>query len=353
MVAFTTFGASGWALFHRSPQDSNFAVISGALDPPAATDDSVPTPTPTPTDAPTQHNSSTKTGRTPLSTPAKSSTTASGSATIKPPVGDSSTSSTTPTSPSFPASKSTTPPEGGPNLTLGQSHTSSGSRTTASDQVVGQSLSLNGTSSSALGNSAVQSVVPTANSIPSGPTNTNPTPSLTSMPQGRHHIGTGIIAVIVVIAFLLLLAISLWMWKRNASRKRILKAMSQNSTDPSPFSTRNASHAGRFILAQYTTTEKTEKYRNKFTYAEESRGEGESSSYPRDIDAGAVGDTEVPAQEIPPRIQYRVHEDAGRVARSDIGNEEEVIIDLPPDYSTLAETHSQLQLHISRIARAG
>jgi len=176
--------------------------------------------------------------------------------------------------------------------------------------------------------SAVISATSTASSIQ--------IPSLQSFPitNARHlsRGGIGGIAVGALVALLIGVGICIWTLRKSRS------LLSTCTTIASPFSAPESHRAEtrRFKLAQYTTREKTDKYREAFgirTPAIEPSAQLQEENF--------VGNGEIRRPDRVRRTRYRYHEDGGRipdVGRRE-GSDDEDVISLPPNYSTLAGSH--------------
>jgi len=158
----------------------------------------------------------------------------------------------------------------------------------------------------------------------------------TTNPYNAKRISKGTISAISACAlgFFIILILVFACYKRTRRKKRILKAQ-QPKHPLSPFSPPPPIVVNRFRIAQYTTAEKTEKYRQEYGFV--------TTQPPPPIPARrengpAFGSIERPNQTR--RVHYRVHEDGGRVGQENIGQVE--IIDLPPVYNTITETTYQL-----------
>lgn len=145
------------------------------------------------------------------------------------------------------------------------------------------------------------------------------------------HIDFRIIMGIALGTSMVILLILLWLCRRRI-RKRAVMERNKLHVAVDPFSPPDPAQIGRrrFMLAQYVTTEKTNKYRQAFGIGINitiSDGENQADEY----EDGQ-----------PRRVRYRVHEDGGEVINVEGGeasDDDGDVISLPPIYDdTVAHT---------------
>ena len=154
--------------------------------------------------------------------------------------------------------------------------------------------------------------------------------------SNTHHLSHGIIAAISVGTFLVLLLIAAWFWRRTVRRRAVIE------DDPppiaQPFSPPDPAQIGRFRLAQYTTAEKTNKYRQAYGFAIP-----EAQLPAQETDDGRISVEGAEDVDQPRRVRYRIYEDGGEVRDNEGGetNDNDDIISLPPVYDTLRRSPEQ------------
>jgi len=170
----------------------------------------------------------------------------------------------------------------------------------------------------------------------SGSSPTTSIPSTSVQTHNEHRINPGIIAAIAVGTFLVLLLIVFSFWK-CIERKRAAIIQRDHRSIAEPFSAHDPAQIRRFRLGEYTTTEKTNKYRQAFGIATRDQEQLED-----DTD-GMESEQNNQAGSQPRRVRYRVHEDGGEVQHVEEGeaSDDEDIVSLPPIYDTVERSRSQ------------
>jgi len=165
-------------------------------------------------------------------------------------------------------------------------------------------------------------------SIPTA-TETEPPVSPTAALQKSHHISKAVFSALLVP--LLLIGLIVW---RSIVRRRC-HAGHDLSLATLPFSAPNPQQIGRFMLAQYTTAEKTDKYRQALGIPDSLQDAPSTAS----IEAAGIVATEEPeCANQPRRLRYRYHEDGGEVVQEQGGeiDDDGETISLPPVYVNVA-----------------
>jgi len=176
-------------------------------------------------------------------------------------------------------------------------------------------------------------------SVPSLTPTTSDTPiSVTHGPS--QHINRGIIVAIAISTSAILLIV-VWFWRRLVVQRRALAASDGESMVEPFIAPVSQGQAGRFRLAQYTTREKTNKYRQAFGIPVPDRGT--LAQGPEDATASVERYGHVDQSR---RVRYRVHEDGGHIVVNDDVDDED-IISLPPIYDTVRRSRVQSGLTVS------
>ena len=126
-----------------------------------------------------------------------------------------------------------------------------------------------------------------------------------------------------------------WLHRKRRALPRDSDAVVQRFSGPDPQFT------GRFRLAQYTTTEKTDKYRQAFGI--QIPALDPSAAHTPEDEVVSEAHIERPHQPTSRRVRYRIYEDGGEVPDIDEGvnrEDDDSVISLPPIYSTVARSPS-------------
>ena len=172
---------------------------------------------------------------------------------------------------------------------------------------------------------------------PSISSDTHSSPSTTSKGiQNDNNLRPAVIAGITV-GLLVTLLVGLWLWRRIVRKRQTHNE--DHTSVAKPFSGPELQQVRRFRLAQYTTREKTNKYREALGVL--------APGLPRSTEMDE-------AEDQPRRIRYRLHEDGGEVTDLEHGNvnDDDDVISLPPIYATLRRSLSELHTSHSTPADA-
>jgi len=153
------------------------------------------------------------------------------------------------------------------------------------------------------------------------------------------------ISVSLSAAALLILTCGLWFWYRSTQKRKLKGSIpSPNPTENPvvvPFHAPNVDHNEGFRIAEYTTREKTNKYRNVYGVPEQSPPTLVTGQDPTNAPFSDSPDTVSVLQVVerhdqPRRLRYLVHNDAGNAAIPESFLEDgDEVVSLPPRYNTV------------------
>ena len=199
-------------------------------------------------------------------------------------------------------------------------------------------------------------------SITSGPnqhpTTTIPNSDVTSAPEmssGGHHLSSrAIVAISISVAVaILIFAGVLYFWHRRAIRKKLRDTVPNMDLIPSenqivPFNTTREIGRDRFRIAEYTTKEKTAKYREAYGVPQQSstapvsQGDQMANNLLADSPnaVNVIQIIERHDQPQRPRYTVQVHQDRERIGNTESGLQDiDEVISLPPVYSRVGQTN--------------